>query len=130
MRPSRPDILRVRAPASGPAKSTQSAATTRIRLLLQYWTTIAAVALVLATCAAPARAYIPAQATNETSVAQAAGQNFSDVSRLDLQWYPMSSYSETVSYQLVGADSNGISKVRASISGWMRGKTRGGVLAE
>ncbi|KAI0821697.1 hypothetical protein BC628DRAFT_1412819 [Trametes gibbosa] len=73
--------------------------------------TIAAVAVVLAAWATPARAYIPAQATNQTNVAQAAGLNFTDVSRLNLQWFPMSSYSETVSYQLVGADSDGISKI-------------------
>ncbi|KAI0645948.1 hypothetical protein C8Q79DRAFT_910210 [Trametes meyenii] len=77
---------------------------------LLHWATLAVFTLLLATCPAPARAYIPAQATNETDVAQAAGQNFSDVSRLSLQWFPMGSYSETVSYQLIGADSLGISK--------------------
>ena len=55
--------------------------------------------------------YIPAQGTNDTAVAQQAGQNFSDASKLSLQWYPMGSYTEQISYQLVGADSTGINKV-------------------
>lgn len=79
--------------------------------LLLHWVTIATLVLAGLLLPAPARAYIPAQATNETGVAQAAGQNFSDVSKLSLQWYPMGSYSERISYQLVGADSTGISKV-------------------
>ena len=58
-----------------------------------------------------AHAYIPATPTNQTKVAQAAGLNFSDVSTLDMQWFPMGSYKENVSYQLVGAYSNGINKV-------------------
>ncbi|KAI0634400.1 hypothetical protein C8Q77DRAFT_751126 [Trametes polyzona] len=59
--------------------------------------------LVLVSYALDALAYIPAHATNDTT-------GFSDTSSLVLQWYPESSYSETVSYQLVGADSTGISQ--------------------
>ena len=72
----------------------------------------AAIALVMVP--GPALGYIPAQATNETDVAQQAGLNFSDVSKLSLQWYPMGSYTEQISYQLVGADSSGINKVRSA----------------
>lgn len=61
--------------------------------------------------AAPARAYVPAQPTNNTDVAQAAGQNFTDNSKLGLQWFSGGSYSEQISYQLVGAESTGINKV-------------------
>ncbi|OJT05793.1 transmembrane domain- and RING domain-containing protein 4 [Trametes pubescens] len=78
--------------------------------MLLHWATIAAALVFLAALPTPGHAYIPAQGTNETGVAQAAGINFTDVSRLSLQWFPMGSYSETVSYQLVGADSLGISK--------------------
>ncbi|KAI0762124.1 hypothetical protein BD413DRAFT_217414 [Trametes elegans] len=91
-----------------PGSAHQGSAGFALRML--HWAAIALVLAVLATCPAPAHAYIPAQGTNLTDVAQAAGQNFSDISRLSLQWYPMGSYSETVSYQLVGADSTGISK--------------------
>ncbi|KAG1890256.1 hypothetical protein F4604DRAFT_1568195 [Suillus subluteus] len=49
--------------------------------------------------------YIPAQPSNETS--QINGMN---ASRLILQWYPNGSDWEYVSYQLVGADSNGTTK--------------------
>lgn len=83
--------------------------------MLLHWGAIVAALVFLAALPTPARAYIPAQGTNQTNVAQAAGINFTDVSRLSLQWFPMGSYSETVSYQLVGADSLGISKVRFSI---------------
>ncbi|EIW63620.1 uncharacterized protein TRAVEDRAFT_112619 [Trametes versicolor FP-101664 SS1] len=83
--------------------------------MLLHWTAIVAAFVLLVALPTPARAYIPAQGTNETNVAQAAGINFTDVSRLSLQWFPMGSYSETVSYQLVGADSLGISKVRFAI---------------
>ena len=72
---------------------------------------VAALAALLVLAPPPAHAYIPAQATNETDVAASAGQNFSDVSNLSLQWYPGGSYSGQISYQLVGADSMGISKV-------------------
>ncbi|KAI9067429.1 hypothetical protein FKP32DRAFT_1673196 [Trametes sanguinea] len=59
---------------------------------------------------ASVHAYIPAQPTNETNVAQAAGLNISDVSRISLLSYPTNVHNETVSYQLVGALSTGISK--------------------
>ncbi|KAG1751567.1 uncharacterized protein EDB91DRAFT_1234886 [Suillus paluster] len=48
--------------------------------------------------------YIPAQPSNDTS------QVNGNASRLDLQWYPNDSDWEYVSYQLVGADSNGTTK--------------------
>ncbi|KAI1795737.1 hypothetical protein LXA43DRAFT_735012 [Ganoderma leucocontextum] len=73
------------------------------------WMSIAA-ATVLVLSPRSALGYIPAQATNETDVAQQAGQNFSDASKLSMQWYPMGSYTEQISYQLVGADSLGINK--------------------
>lgn len=47
--------------------------------------------------------YIPAQPSNDTSQAN-------NTSRLILQWYPNGSDWEYVSYQLVGADSNGTTK--------------------
>ncbi|KAI0355724.1 hypothetical protein OH77DRAFT_1454268 [Trametes cingulata] len=75
-----------------------------------YWAVLAVSVVLLALGPAPANAYIPAQGTNQTDVAQAAGLNFSDVSSLHLYWYPNGYYSGTVSYQLVGADSTGISK--------------------
>ncbi|KAG1832480.1 hypothetical protein EV424DRAFT_1368917 [Suillus variegatus] len=49
--------------------------------------------------------YIPAQPSNDTS--QINGMN---TSRLILQWYPNGSDWEYVSYQLVGANSNGTTK--------------------
>ncbi|PIL35805.1 hypothetical protein GSI_01465 [Ganoderma sinense ZZ0214-1] len=80
----------------------------RPRFAWAQWMAIAAaIVLVLP---GPSLGYIPAQATNETAVAQQAGLNFSDVSKLSMLWYPMGSYSEQISYQLVGADSSGISK--------------------
>ncbi|KAI0705107.1 hypothetical protein C8T65DRAFT_653241 [Cerioporus squamosus] len=96
--------------------SSSSAARTRISrgvcglvLLNLCWATVLAVLLV---APAPAHAYIPAQGTNQTDVAQAAGLNFSDVSKVKLQWYgdPIGVYEGMISYQLVGADSTGISK--------------------
>ncbi|KAI0779339.1 hypothetical protein C8Q74DRAFT_1446931 [Fomes fomentarius] len=80
------------------------------RLMHRATIAVLALALLLVGLAAPAHAYIPAQATNDTSTAASAGQNFSDVSNLSLQWYPGGSYSGRISYQLVGADSTGISK--------------------
>ncbi|KAI9067434.1 hypothetical protein FKP32DRAFT_1620782 [Trametes sanguinea] len=83
--------------------------------MLRYWNTMAALLLVLLQAfVASVHAYIPAQPTNQTNVAQAAGLNFSDVSSISLLWYPKGFYDETVSYQLVGALSTGISKVRYS----------------
>ncbi|KAH8119156.1 hypothetical protein DFH11DRAFT_426005 [Phellopilus nigrolimitatus] len=55
------------------------------------------------------QAYIPAQATNDTAAVQA-GVNQSDTSMLKLQWFPNASFTQTVSYQLVGADTTGINK--------------------
>ncbi|KAG0704496.1 hypothetical protein DFH29DRAFT_1037815, partial [Suillus ampliporus] len=49
--------------------------------------------------------YIPAQPSNDTS------QNSMNASRLNLQWYSNGSDWEYVSYQLVGAGSNGTTKV-------------------
>ncbi|KAG1752952.1 hypothetical protein EDB19DRAFT_1627788 [Suillus lakei] len=54
--------------------------------------------------------YIPAQPSNDTS--QVNGMN---ASRLILQWYPNGSDWEYVSYQLVGADSNGTTKQGALV---------------
>ena len=67
-------------------------------------------ALLLA--AAPARAYVPAVPTNDTAAAQAAGLNLSDTSTLNVLFYPAGNFTTRVSYQLVGADSSGISQVR------------------
>lgn len=77
------------------------------------------------------RAYIPAQPTNDTNYGgMAGGPNITDVSQIDLQWfwegcvlrflsigsselkYLISSFSDHVSYQLVGSESDGISQVR------------------
>ncbi|KAI0369673.1 hypothetical protein BV20DRAFT_967655 [Pilatotrama ljubarskyi] len=74
------------------------------------WAALAAFAVLLTIGPVPAHAYVPAQGTNQTGVAQAAGINFSDVSSLHLYWYPNGFYSGTVSYQLVGAESTGINK--------------------
>ncbi|KAL5507337.1 hypothetical protein ACEPAH_6793 [Sanghuangporus vaninii] len=54
-------------------------------------------------------AYIPALPTNDSAEVQA-GVNESDTSMLKLQWFPNASFSQTVSYQLVGAESSGINK--------------------
>ena len=73
-------------------------------------------------------AYIPALPTNSTDASIQGGPNVTDVSKIYLQWYPngcvgatfstgaaqklcCSSYSQNVSYQLVGNNSNGISTV-------------------
>jgi len=55
-------------------------------------------------------AYIPASPTNNTNAAIQQGLNVSDVSKLKLQWYPDGSLWENVSYQLVGAESTGVSQ--------------------
>lgn len=58
----------------------------------------------------PVLAYIPASPVNGTvAPPDASGSNGSDASFLNLQWFG-GGYQEKVSYQLVGADSNGISK--------------------
>ncbi|KAG7449504.1 uncharacterized protein BT62DRAFT_962840 [Guyanagaster necrorhizus] len=64
----------------------------------------------LITLAPGVYSYIPASPTNSTQDAIAGGLNITDVSKLHLQWYSNGSYWETVSYQLVGHDSLGISK--------------------
>ncbi|KAI0334988.1 hypothetical protein GY45DRAFT_1317444 [Cubamyces sp. BRFM 1775] len=74
------------------------------------WAATLFIVCLAATWVPLAHAYIPARPTNQTNVAQAAGLNFSDVSTLDMQWFPMGSYKENVSYQLVGAYSTGINK--------------------
>ncbi|TFK54467.1 hypothetical protein OE88DRAFT_1198425 [Heliocybe sulcata] len=60
-------------------------------------------------------AYIPAVPTND-STGVAGGPNVTDISMLYLRWY-MGSYSETVSYQLVGNGSNGVSQRIAGRAG-------------
>ncbi|KAI0827253.1 hypothetical protein BC628DRAFT_1368527 [Trametes gibbosa] len=55
----------------------------------------------------PALAYIPAQAAN---AAQNTGVNVSDTFRLTLKWYPDASFAETVSYQLAGHNTTGVSR--------------------
>jgi hypothetical protein len=54
-----------------------------------------------------ARAYIPAVASNNT-----AGLNLNDTSSITLRWPPMGTYTEGISYQLVGSNSTGFDKVR------------------
>jgi hypothetical protein len=56
------------------------------------------------------KAYVPASPTNSSQEAIAGGLNVTDISNLNLQWYLDGSYSEHVSYQLAGNNSNGISK--------------------
>lgn len=58
----------------------------------------------------PVFAYIPASPTNSTRDAILGGLNITDVSKIHMQWYSNGSYSEHVSYQLVGNGSTGISK--------------------
>ncbi|TRM69963.1 hypothetical protein BD626DRAFT_475878 [Schizophyllum amplum] len=54
--------------------------------------------------------YVPASATDDMSEAIAGGLNVTDQSKLHVQWYENGSYWETVSYQLIGSGSSGISK--------------------
>ena len=63
----------------------------------------------------PVLAYIPASPTNDT----APTDNSTTPSHLILEWFG-GGYSEDVSYQLVGADSDGISKVRHDMLQVMR----------
>ncbi|KAH9987010.1 hypothetical protein BJV74DRAFT_843152 [Russula compacta] len=62
----------------------------------------------------PVSAYIPASPTNDTDLAIQNGLNVTDTSRVILQWYSLIGLpgedSQTVSYQLVGQHTNGISK--------------------
>ena len=86
--------------------------------------------LLFALTAFGVHAYIPASPTNSTDAAIQQGLNMSDASKLQLRWYSdgsvsisldtsffetnwlpsCRSLSESVSYQLVGADSTGVSK--------------------
>lgn len=64
----------------------------------------------------PVQAYIPAIPTNDTSAAIADGLNVTDISRVYFQWYNVVDPNlpgedfQTISYQFVGANSNGVSK--------------------
>ncbi|KAH9032435.1 hypothetical protein EDB85DRAFT_2145555 [Lactarius pseudohatsudake] len=73
-----------------------------------------AVAIGLFVLLLPVQAYIPMVPTNDTNAAIADGLNVTDVSRVYLEWYNVvgypGEYSQTVSYQLVGNGSIGISK--------------------
>ncbi|KAI0327421.1 hypothetical protein GY45DRAFT_1436969 [Cubamyces sp. BRFM 1775] len=70
----------------------------------------AAVHLLLA-FAALSRAYVPAHATDSEYEAEAAGQNFTDPSRLVLSWWPDEPGTpEQVSHQISGQNSTGISR--------------------
>ncbi|KAI0767831.1 hypothetical protein C8Q74DRAFT_983448 [Fomes fomentarius] len=76
-----------------------------------------AVSLVVLLFTASALAYIPAQATNDTIVAENASTNLTDGSRVKLQWYPGGSYEGRVARVLAGSDSSssGVSKVSTSL---------------
>ncbi|TDL18831.1 hypothetical protein BD410DRAFT_830693 [Rickenella mellea] len=54
-------------------------------------------------------AYIPAVPTND-SAKISASVNLSDLSTIQLAWYPQGSYETTVSHQLVGSGSSGVNK--------------------
>ncbi|KAI9437606.1 hypothetical protein H4582DRAFT_1956160 [Lactarius indigo] len=73
-----------------------------------------AVAIGLLVLLLPVQAYIPMVPTNDTNAAIADGLNVTDISRVYLQWYNVGGFpgedSQTVSYQLVGNGSSGISK--------------------
>lgn len=73
--------------------------------MLFYTVSLHVLLSVLLNLMGSAYGYIPAQPSNDTS--QINGMN---ASRLILQWYPNGSDWEYVSYQLVGADSNGTTK--------------------
>ncbi|KAF4563312.1 hypothetical protein EYR40_006970 [Pleurotus pulmonarius] len=59
---------------------------------------------------AVAFAYIPALPTNSTVAGVQGAPNTTDVSQLTVQWYFNGSYSDNVSYELAGMESNGISR--------------------
>ncbi|KAH9069797.1 hypothetical protein EDB83DRAFT_2370643 [Lactarius deliciosus] len=73
-----------------------------------------AVAIGLFVLLLPIQAYIPMVPTNDTNAAIADGLNVTDISRVYLQWYNVVGFPgedfQTVSYQLVGNGSSGISK--------------------
>ncbi|TCD65332.1 hypothetical protein EIP91_002770 [Steccherinum ochraceum] len=80
---------------------------TILGLSLNIWFSIWIVALCIIS---PAFAYIPASPINgSVAPPDASGTNGSDASYLNLQWFG-GGYQERISYQLVGADSNGVSK--------------------
>ncbi|KAF9531668.1 hypothetical protein CPB83DRAFT_80138 [Crepidotus variabilis] len=54
--------------------------------------------------------YVPAVPTNDTEKAIAGGLNITEVSKLYMLWSTNGSYSENVSYQLMGNGSDGITK--------------------
>ncbi|KAH7925532.1 hypothetical protein BV22DRAFT_1064759 [Leucogyrophana mollusca] len=54
--------------------------------------------------------YIPAIGTNDTSTLSQQGNNVTDSSKVHLQWFSNGSDWEYISYQLVGANSNGLSQ--------------------
>ncbi|RXW24955.1 hypothetical protein EST38_g867 [Candolleomyces aberdarensis] len=56
------------------------------------------------------QAYIPASPTNSSQEAIEGGLNVTDISKLDMFWFSQGSYSQYVSYQLAGNETNGISK--------------------
>jgi len=66
--------------------------------------------LLFALAGVDVHAYIPASPTNSTDAAIQQGLNMSDASKLQLRWYSDGSLSESVSYQLVGADTTGVSE--------------------
>ncbi|KZT42470.1 hypothetical protein SISSUDRAFT_980047 [Sistotremastrum suecicum HHB10207 ss-3] len=72
---------------------------------------MAAVVLVaLALSALQVSGYIPAIPTNDTAAAQGIPINLTDSSTLTLTWNPMGSYTETVSYQVAGTNTTGLSQ--------------------
>ncbi|KAL0955939.1 hypothetical protein HGRIS_002124 [Hohenbuehelia grisea] len=57
-----------------------------------------------------AAAYIPASSTNSTKGNISGGPNVTDISQLQVQWFQNGNYSHSVSYQLAGNGSNGLSR--------------------
>ncbi|OBZ70808.1 hypothetical protein A0H81_09061 [Grifola frondosa] len=83
-----------------------------IHTLARYLISLCVLLLVAGT---RVRAYIPAVPTNDTALAEQGGLNITDASKLNLQWFQMGFNSENVSYQLVGAASTGVNKVRCPL---------------
>ncbi|KAF9462408.1 hypothetical protein BDZ94DRAFT_1261297 [Collybia nuda] len=69
-----------------------------------------ALSFVLVLLLASVSAYVPAQPTNSSKAAIEGGTNVLDTSKLHLRWFPNGLYSQNISYQLAGAESQGISK--------------------
>ncbi|KAF9501495.1 hypothetical protein BDN71DRAFT_1501208 [Pleurotus eryngii] len=59
---------------------------------------------------AVAFAYIPALPTNSTVAGVQGAPNTTDVSQLTVQWYYNGSYSDNISYELAGMESNGTTR--------------------